>query len=91
MRTAAPLLVLVVACPLLAKEPQAHRGLAYVEPKNERQTLDVYAPTSGARIATLPAAPGHWNSPIVVGGRIILPVGNYHSGAGGGRIYIWQR
>jgi len=26
-------------------------------------------------IAALPAAPGHWNSPIVVGGRIVLPVG----------------
>jgi len=26
---------------------QVHRDLAYVEPKNERQTLDVYAPSAG--------------------------------------------
>ena len=50
MRTAAPLLVLLVACPLLAGEPQAHRGLAYAEPKNERQQLDVYAPTKGKKL-----------------------------------------
>jgi acetyl esterase/lipase len=50
MRTAAPLLVLLVACPLLAGEPQVHRGLAYAEPKNERQQLDVYAPTEGKKL-----------------------------------------
>src|SRR4051812_25315597 len=50
MRTAAPLLVLLVASPLLAGEPQVHRGLAYAEPKNERQKLDVYAPTKGKKL-----------------------------------------
>src|SRR4051794_21169306 len=50
MRTATPLLVFLVACPLLAGEPQVHRGLAYAEPKNERQTLDVYAPTKGKKL-----------------------------------------
>ncbi len=38
---------LLLASSLLAAEPKVHRDLAYVEPKNERQTLDVYAPTEG--------------------------------------------
>lgn len=37
--------------------------------------LIVRAPLSGDRLASLPAAPGHWSSPIVIGGRVILPVG----------------
>src|SRR5215467_10761236 len=47
MRTATAALFLLLAAPLPADEPKAHRGLAYAEPKNERQTLDVYAPTNG--------------------------------------------
>ncbi len=39
--------MLLVASPLLAADPQVHRDLAYAEPKNERQTLDVYAPNQG--------------------------------------------
>jgi outer membrane protein assembly factor BamB len=38
-------------------------------------TLRIIRPQSGLQIAALAAAPGHWNSPIVVGGRVILPVG----------------
>jgi arylformamidase len=30
-----------------ADEPKVHRGIPYAEPKNERQMLDVYAPTTG--------------------------------------------
>ena len=37
--------------------------------------LRVRDPASGSSLASLPAAPGHWSSPIVVGGRVILPVG----------------
>src|SRR5262249_48624539 len=40
--------------PLVAGEPKVYRDLAYADPKNERQTLDVYAPTEGK------------NQPIVV-------------------------
>jgi arylformamidase len=47
MRTIAPLFLLCVASPLAAAEPKVYRDLAYTEPKNERQTLDVYAPTEG--------------------------------------------
>jgi len=45
MRTIAALLFF--ASPLLAAEPKAHLGLDYAEPKNERQTLDVYSPAEG--------------------------------------------
>jgi len=41
------LLVLLLASPLLADEPMVRRGIPYAEPKNERQMLDVYAPTKG--------------------------------------------
>ena len=41
------LALLLLATPALADEPQVHRDIAYAEPKNERQTLDVYAPKEG--------------------------------------------
>jgi acetyl esterase/lipase len=48
MRTLFVLLALLfLASPLLAEEPKVHKGLPYAEPKNERQMLDVYAPTKG--------------------------------------------
>ena len=45
MRILAPLLVLFLATPVLANEAKVYRGLAYAGTKNERQALDVYAPT----------------------------------------------
>lgn len=50
-------------------------GLLYIYDQSDG-LLKIYNPVSGAVLASLPAAPGHWNSPIVVGGRIILPEGN---------------
>ena len=41
------LALLLLATPALADEPKVHRDIAYAEPKNERQTLDVYAPKEG--------------------------------------------
>ncbi len=38
---------LLLTTPLVAAEPKVHRDLAYAEPKNELQTLDVYAPAEG--------------------------------------------
>ena len=38
--------------------------------------LDVYRPSSGRRVAALPAGGGHWNSPVIAGGRIALGEGN---------------
>ncbi len=47
MRILASLPVLLLAAPLLAAEPKAHRDLPYAGTTNERQTLDVYAPAEG--------------------------------------------
>ncbi|HQU41961.1 MAG TPA: alpha/beta hydrolase, partial [Pirellulales bacterium] len=38
---------LLLAAPAFAAGPKVHHDLAYTEPKNERQTLDVYAPAEG--------------------------------------------
>ena len=38
--------------------------------------LDVLRPTTGALVARLAAGAGHWNSPIVTDGRIVLPEGD---------------
>jgi outer membrane protein assembly factor BamB len=55
--------------------PVVAGGLLYVyDPSGEG--LRVYRPASGRVVAKLPAAPGHWSSPIVTDGRIALPVGN---------------
>jgi acetyl esterase/lipase len=47
MRITPLLLVLFLASPVVAAKPKVHRGLAYAGTKNERQMLDVYAPTEG--------------------------------------------
>lgn len=52
--------------------------------------LHVYEPVTGRQIATLDCGPGHWNSPIVVDGRIALPEGNANSRLGGGVLDIWR-
>jgi outer membrane protein assembly factor BamB len=49
-------------------------GLLYVYDQ-AGGTLRVLQPSSGRQVASLPAAAGHWSSPIVVGGRVVLPVG----------------
>ena len=41
------LLILMLTSPILAAERKVLRDVAYAEPKNERQTLDVYAPAEG--------------------------------------------
>jgi len=51
--------------------------------------LNVYDAISGKRIATLACGSGHWNSPIVVQGRIILPEGNANEHATSGVLDIW--
>lgn len=47
MRIPTLFLLLLSAAPLLAAEPKVHRDLPYAQPKQERQTLDVYAPPQG--------------------------------------------
>lgn len=52
--------------------------------------LNIYEVSSGKRIATLPCGPGHWNSPIVVDGRIILPEGDANRRASTGVLDMWR-
>jgi hypothetical protein len=53
--------------------------------------LRIIDPVSGHIFATLAAAPGHWSSPIVEGGRIILPVGGSTSdNATSGQVFIYH-
>jgi outer membrane protein assembly factor BamB len=49
-------------------------GLLYVYDE-QAERLNVYGPARGRLLRSLPAAHGHWSSPIVVDGRIILPTG----------------
>jgi hypothetical protein len=64
-------------------------GLLYVfDPQGGR--LNVYRPASGARVASLPAAAGHWNSPIVYDGRIALPVGDANDHSQSGTLLLYR-
>lgn len=63
-------------------------GLLYVFDPAGR--LIVRNPVTGHTLAALPAKPGHWNSPIVVGGRIIAPVGNDNDHLKSGQLYIYH-
>ena len=53
--------------------------------------LNVYAPKTGKLVATLPAGGGHWNSPIVVDGRVALPEGDANSHSTSGVLDIWSK
>ncbi len=48
----------------------------------------VYRPGSPRPLAKLPGLPGHWNSPIVVGGHVIEPEGNANDHAESGTLDI---
>jgi PQQ-like domain len=63
-------------------------GLLYVY--DPGGALDIYLPASGHRLVSLPAGSGHWNSPIVVGGRVIVPVGNANDHATSGTLDIFH-
>ncbi len=52
--------------------------------------LRVYLPSTGTLVATLDAGGGHWNSPIVVDGRVALPEGNANDHATSGVLDIWR-
>ena len=70
--------------------PVVAGGLLYVyDPSGH---LRVYDPETGKTVATLDCGGGHWNSPIVADGRIVLPEGP--AGRGGARspgiVDIWR-
>jgi hypothetical protein len=65
-------------------------GLLYVyDPSGG--ALDVYYPALGRMLVSLPAGSGHWSSPIVVGGRVVLPVGgSTGDDATSGVVYVYH-
>jgi hypothetical protein len=54
--------------------PVVAGGLLYVYDIQSGR-LNIRQPTTGQLLASLPAGGGHWSSPTVIGGRIVLPVG----------------
>ena len=52
--------------------------------------LRVYEPESGRQVASLECGGGHWNSPIIVDGRIALPEGNSNSHRTTGVLNVWR-
>lgn len=74
--------------PASGTSPVLAGGLLYAYDPGGR--LIVRNPLTGQALASLSAAPGHWNSPIVVGGRIILPVGNDNDHQTSGLLYIYH-
>jgi outer membrane protein assembly factor BamB len=63
-------------------------GLLYVyDPSGG---LRVYLPETGREVARLDAGSGHWNSPIVVDGRIALPEGSANQHRTTGVLDIWR-
>ena len=57
---------------------------------NPEGGLLVYQSMTGRHVATLEAGSGHWNSPIIVDGRIALPEGNANSHSSTGVLDIWR-
>lgn len=53
-------------------------------------SVRVYLPASGKQVATLPSGPVHWQSPIVVDGRVVMPEGNANDHATTGVLDIYR-
>jgi len=69
--------------------PVVAGGLLYIyDPDGGK--LRVYDPTNGKQVAELEGGRGHWNSPIVVDGKIALPEGNANKHASAGVLDIWS-
>ncbi|HTS61220.1 MAG TPA: PQQ-binding-like beta-propeller repeat protein [Candidatus Acidoferrales bacterium] len=73
--------------PAAGTSPVVAGGLLYVY--NPGGGLLVYNPRTGRSVATLSCGSGHWNSPIVIDGRIALPEGSANDHAGFGVLNIW--
>jgi hypothetical protein len=52
--------------------------------------LRIYDPVKGTQLADLECGGGHWNSPIVVDGRIAVPEGSANAHATTGVLDIWS-
>jgi outer membrane protein assembly factor BamB len=67
--------------------PVVAGGLLYIY--NPQGALYVYDPVQGTQLGKLESGSGHWNSPIVVEGRIALPEGNANDHATSGVLDVW--
>ena len=73
--------------------PVVAGGLLFVyDPEGRAGGLRVYDPATGRQVAKLECGDGrgHWNSPIVVDGRIALPEGNSNDHSTSGILDIWR-
>jgi hypothetical protein len=68
--------------------PALAGGLLYVY--NPQGGLYIYDPVHGTQIARLESGSGHWNSPIVVDGKIALPEGSANDHATTGVLDVWK-
>ena len=59
------------SCGTSISSPVVAGGLLYVY-DSDAGALNVYAPTTGRAVASLPVGRGHWNTPVVTDGRIAL-------------------
>ena len=73
---------------MLGAEVGVAGGLLWVY--NPGGGLNVYTATSGKLVGTLASGGGHWNSPIVVDGRVALPEGNANDHSTSGVLDIWR-
>jgi hypothetical protein len=64
-------------------------GLLYVY-DSSAGGINVYRPSSPYPLAKLAGSPGHWNSPIVVDGHVVEPVGNANDHRQSGSIEIFS-
>jgi outer membrane protein assembly factor BamB len=69
--------------------PVVAGGLLYIYDQGNGR-LNVYVPTTGRRLAALPAESGHWSSPIVTDGRIALPTGDANEHRTSGVLDIYR-
>ena len=68
--------------------PVVAGGLLYVY--DPGGALRIYGPAGGRELAALPAGSGHWNSPVVAGGRIVLGEGNANDHDTSGVLDVWS-
>ena len=68
--------------------PVVAGGLLYVY--SPHGGLRVYQPETGDRVAELECGSGHWNSPIVIDGKIALPEGSANRHGESGVVDIWR-